>query len=135
MTNETDTAANETDPFLLVDAHIAAITPAHQAAFRADVVHDYHTGDVVWMWDHYNTAVISGPGSRADSWAITTTDADGVESAYEYPSAQIRPASRVVEFRWAGGYVNPRGACPCCTRTDTDCSALGCVGYAVQGGE
>jgi hypothetical protein len=50
--------------------------------------------------DHYNTAVVTGPGTEADHWAITTTDADGSVNEYEYMSAHLRPAVAPVEFRW-----------------------------------
>lgn len=90
------------DPFAAIDAHVEAIKPAHIEAWRGPVVRDYSPGDVVWMWDWYNTAIIEGPGRKPDHWAITTTDADGAASRYEYPSGQLRPASAPVEFRWSG---------------------------------
>jgi hypothetical protein len=95
-----NTTQTQTDPFAVLAAHIASIKPATLAAWRGPVVRNYAAGAVVWMWDHYNTAVVTGPGRRADHWAITTTDADGSTSSYEYPSAQLRPAIAPVEFRW-----------------------------------
>lgn len=93
--------APSVDPFAAIDAHIQAIAPAHQEAWRGPVVRAYEPGSVVWMWDHYNTAVVHGPGRRADTWDITTTDADGKVSRYEYPSGQLRPALAPVDFRWS----------------------------------
>lgn len=94
------TTQTETDPFALVAAHIESIKPALQAAWRGPVVRNYKTGAVVWMWDHYNTAIIEGPGRHPDTWAITTADADGSESRFEYTSGSLRPAATPVEFRW-----------------------------------
>jgi hypothetical protein len=87
------------DLFAQVDAHIEAIRPAHQEAWRGPVVRDYQPGALVWLWDHYNTATVEGPGRRPDSWVVTTTDAEGEISKYEYPSGQLRPAAAPVEFR------------------------------------
>lgn len=94
------TSMTQTDGFALVDAHLESIKPAHQAAFDGPVVRDYAVGAIVWMWDHYNTAVIVGPGVKAGTWDITTTDADGSTSSYRYSSGQLRPAVEPVEFRW-----------------------------------
>jgi len=87
------------DPFAALEGHIEAVMPAHQAAWRGPVVDIYPTGAVVWMWDHYNTAVVTGPGRLPGTWAISTTDADGEVDDYEYPSGQLRPATAPVEFR------------------------------------
>lgn len=51
-------ALTASDPFALIDAHIEAIKPAHQEAWRGPVVRDYAIGSLVWMWDHYNTAIV-----------------------------------------------------------------------------
>lgn len=102
----TPRAATAPDPFAQVDAHIEAIKPAHQAAWLGPVVRDYQPGSVVWMWDHYNTARVVGPSAeRDDHWQVVTTDADGSESSYEYPSGQLRPAIAPVEFRWTESAV------------------------------
>lgn len=84
----------------LMDAHLQAITPEHEAAFRGPVVPHYLDGAIVWMHDHYNTAIVQGPGAEPDTWAITTTDADGSTSTYEYESRDLRPAGRITQFRW-----------------------------------
>lgn len=90
-----------TDPFDAIEIHIQQIGPAHKTAFRGPVVRDYQPGAIVWIWDHYNTATVTGPGSAPDTWAITTTDADGEVDAFEYKSAHLRPAAAPVEFRWS----------------------------------
>lgn len=90
-----------TDPFALIEAHIAAITPAHRDAFAGPVARDYKPGDVVWLYDHYNTAVVrSHRAVIGGGWVVVTTDADGSTSTYDYPADRLRPAVTSVEFRW-----------------------------------
>lgn len=101
MTNQDLTAASETNYFAIVNAHIQSITPAHRTAFSGPVVRDYKVGDLVWMYDHYNTARIEGPGTAVDTWDIVTTDVDGTVNKYQYRSAHLRPAVASVEFRWS----------------------------------
>lgn len=81
-------------------AHTDSIQAAHQAAWRGPVVTDYQPGAIVWMWDHYNTAVVEGVGSTPGTWRVTTQDADGSTSTYEYASRQLRPALEACVFTW-----------------------------------
>jgi hypothetical protein len=101
----TTTQATDTNPFALTELHIEAIGPAHKTAFRGPVIRDYAVGALVWMWDHYNTATIEGPGRAEDSWKVITTDADGTMGRYEYPSAHLRPAQSAVDFRWPAEFL------------------------------
>lgn len=84
-----------------LEAHIAAIEAAHIAAFREPVWHQYQVGQVVWLYDHYNTGVIlrEVPG-RQGTWQVSTTDANGEVTEYQHHSAWLRPAAASVEFRW-----------------------------------
>lgn len=96
-----EATAPATNPFAVIAAHIEAIKPAHQAAWRGPVVDSYPAGSLVWLWDHYNTAVVVGPGAESGSWLVSASDADGIVSTYEYPAGQLRPAAEPVEFRWS----------------------------------
>jgi hypothetical protein len=94
------------EPFALIDAHISSIKAACQEAWRGPVVESYAAGSVVWMWDHYNTAVVLGMGHRrgsgdTDTWEIETWDADGERMVFEYEPSHLRPAVEPVQFRWA----------------------------------
>lgn len=84
-----------------LDAHTQAILTPHRAAWRGPVVTDYAVGAHVWMWDHYNTAVVEGPGTRPGTWRVVTQDADGKVSRYTYPSQQLRPALAPTTFTWS----------------------------------
>lgn len=94
------TTTQTTDFGAAIDAHLAAMTPVHKAAFRLPAVHEYAVGTAVWMLDHYNTATVTGPGRIDGTWAVITTDADGSVSRFEYRATQLRPALAVCEFRW-----------------------------------
>lgn len=89
-----------TNCFDLVQAHIDRITPEHREAFRGPIPLTYAVGDLVWMWDHYNTAVVVTvvSGGRVK---VRTSDADGSTQTYDYKPAHLRPAARTVEFRWS----------------------------------
>lgn len=100
MTN-IDTIADDT---AALNAHADAIQPLHKAAWRGPVIADYAVGACVWMWDHYNTAEVLGPGVRPNTWKVRTQDADGTISHYTYPSGQLRPALHPMVFTW--GSVN-----------------------------
>jgi len=99
-TTSTESAARDSDAESL-NAHTAAIQPLHRAAWRGPVVTDYQVGACVWMWDHYNTAAIVGPGSRPGTWAVETQSADGAIDRFTYPVSQLRPALRPMVFTWA----------------------------------
>lgn len=74
-----------------LDAHMQAIDGLHRAAFRGPAVDIYEPGATVWMYDHYNTALVEGAG-RNGTWRVTTADADGSVSSFEYEAAWLRPA-------------------------------------------
>lgn len=112
--------ASESDPFAAIGAHIESIKSAHVAAFQGPVVGCYLVGATVWLYDHYNTAVVTGPSTRADSWTVTTWDADGVEDTYEYRANHLRPAAAPVQFRWAPATAE-EGRVPC---SKADCSHI-----------
>lgn len=84
-----------------LSAHADAIQPLHLAAWRGPVVTDYQVGAVVWLWDHYNTATIVGPGSEPGTWLVSTPDADGEPEQFAYPATRIRPALKACVFTWA----------------------------------
>jgi len=92
--------ATESD-IISLNTHADAIQPLHRAAWRGPVVTSYATGSVVWMWDHYNTAVIIGPGIKSGTWRVETQDADGAINRYTYPSVQLRPALHPMVFTWS----------------------------------
>lgn len=83
--------------------HSEAILIPHGKAWNGPVRHDYQAGEVVWMWDHYNTAVIVGPGRNADTWRVTTQDADGSAHEYEYDAGSLRPAKGQCVFLFQTG--------------------------------
>lgn len=97
------TNTDDTNFFDATERHLQTIAPAHRAAFRGPIVHDYQPGAIVWLLDHYNTGIVEGPGTVTDTWAITTSHCDGTVSKHEYKSAHLRPAAMSVEFRWSEG--------------------------------
>lgn len=103
MTNalQTESTADLDADIAALDAHTESIQALHQAAWRGPVVTDYQVGDVVWMWDHYNTAVIERAGTEPGTWRIATQDADGTIDRYTYPAGQLRPALAPTVFVWA----------------------------------
>jgi hypothetical protein len=86
-----------------LNEHQNTILVSHKAAWMGPVQLHYNVGDTVWLWDHYNTAVIQGPGTKLGTWAVTTQDADGSTSRYEYHVRQIRPATEAMVFTWPHG--------------------------------
>lgn len=82
-----------------LDAHTAAIQPLHRAAWRGPVT-DYAVGSCVWMWDHYNTAAVVGPGSRPGNFVVETQSANGSIDRFTYPASHLRPALRPMVFTW-----------------------------------
>lgn len=103
MTNalQTESTADLDADIAALDAHTESIQALHRAAWRGPVVTDYQVGACVWMWDHYNTATITGRGPGASTWHIATQDADGTIDRYTYPAGQLRPALAPTVFVWA----------------------------------
>lgn len=81
-------------------AHTEAIQAPHRAAFQLSVVEVYSPGDVVWMWDHYNTATVLRPSRVPGEWIVATSDADGSISEYSYKPEWLRPAVEACVFVW-----------------------------------
>lgn len=103
MTNalQTESTADLDADIEALNAHTESIQALHRAAWHGPVVTDYATGATVWMWDHYNTATVEGPGKRPGSWRVVTQDADGTLSRFTYPAGQLRPALAPTVFVWA----------------------------------
>lgn len=101
MTTLTQTEASLDAQLAALTAHSEAIIAPHTIAFKGPVVESYRVGDIVWMWDHYNTATIVGPSRKVDrDWIVSTTDADGSVSTYSYKAAWLRPAAAPSVFTW-----------------------------------
>lgn len=82
------------------DEHMDNIREPHKAAFRQPARSHYGNGEFVWMYDHYNTAVVRSYNENTDEFLIVTTDADGSMSCYEYKTAWLRPADKEYIFTW-----------------------------------
>lgn len=86
---------------LALTAHTKSIEVPHRAAFSGPVVRDYQPGDIVWLFDHYNTGIVERTSSlRADWWIVTTTSVEGNAERLEYKSAWLRPATEARVFTW-----------------------------------
>jgi hypothetical protein len=81
-------------------AHTEAIQEAHRTAFGLSVVEVYSPGAIVWMYDHYNTAIILRASRAPGEWIVSTSDADGSVSEYSYKPAWLRPAIEACVFTW-----------------------------------
>lgn len=101
MTDSEKTANIVLSPHAQMEAHQEAIRPLWDEAFQSPVVNEYRPGDIVWMFDHYNTARIIGRDTGDDGgWLVETSDADGAVQQYAYPVAWLRPAKAEMVFRW-----------------------------------
>lgn len=96
----TPTADSTDADIAALHAHAEAIQEPHAAAFQEPAVHDYARGAIVWMWDHYNTAIVQGPGEVPDTWFVVTKGADGRPCTYRYVSTWLRPAVEPRVFTW-----------------------------------
>ena len=87
--------------------HQEKITPLWNAAFRQAATLEYKPGDLVWLIDHYNTAVIVGPhvndftGAKSlVNFDIETVDADGQVCRWTYAVEKLRLALEALQFVW-----------------------------------
>lgn len=96
------------------------IKPLWEAAFwphppLVELKRDYNPGGIVWMYDHYNTAVIMGQVRSFDDdgsniYTVRTVDSDGSVHEYDYNIKQLRPADEPHVFVYRQPSICPMPA-------------------------
>lgn len=92
------------DPGTLMHWIDVTIKDEHQEAFKNqhDCPREFKYGDVVWLYDHYNTGTIISHQEYDDGWMVRTTDADGSVHEYAYQSSWLAHAKTERRFDRAG---------------------------------